>query len=115
GQENVNFSVTVYFYNKDLDLDMLWLTSEPISVRSSSNRNIDISAKGKLKVSIVAFDTVLLNLYKSVTSNNLLEYYKLALYLKNIVVSSLQDVLKDIAENEENKLSQINNYVGDIR
>lgn len=106
----VKLAVTVYFFNQELDLAMLWGTKDPIIRSTANNVKTEIKARGRYKISIIDFNLVLNLLYSKVSNNNLMEYYNLAMYLREIILDIFKIVTTDFTLNNEKRLKELSAY-----
>lgn len=114
-REGEAFDVEVYFFNKDQKLDMLWGTKDPIEVLDfNTSNNVRVRARGKYRLNIINFKFLIEKLLLKATKNNLLEYEKLAFYLKNEIVGEVKEALEDFLLTNKTALLNISSYNKDL-
>lgn len=114
-RDGESFGVEVYFFNKDIKLDMLWGTRDPLLVTDLNTGNeIRLRARGKFKISVDSFPNIISKLLYKTTKNNLLEHNKLAMYLRELIVDSLNNALIDYTFKNRNALLKIESHSSEL-
>lgn len=109
------YTVEVYFFNKTIKLDMLWGTKDPIQlIDPKYNVKVRARARGQYGLRVKNFQFVLSTLLGAVSGNNLMEFDKLADYLRGIINTKVKSVLSEYILKNKNSLMEISMYIEDI-
>lgn len=96
------FTAEVFFINKTAKLDILWGTSDPISlVDPKYGVRLRVRAFGQLAIKISDYRVFLTELIGALGDNQVIKYDLVVKYFKGVVITKIKTVISDIIINKK--------------
>lgn len=102
------FTAEVYFINKTAKLDMLWGTSDPISlIDPKYSVRLRVRAFGQLGMRISDYRVFLTELIGAVGNDQVVKYDLVVSYFKGVIITKVKSMIADIIINQKISVLEI--------
>ncbi|MFC5704101.1 SPFH domain-containing protein [Cohnella faecalis] len=109
------FTAEVFFINKTSKLDVLWGTSDPISLIDPKYAvRLRVRAFGQLGIRITDFRVFLTSLIGAVGDGDVVKYDTVISYFKGVIVTKMKTLIADIIINQKISVLEIAPRLEDI-
>lgn len=109
------FTAEVFFINRTAKLDILWGTTDPITLIDPKYQvRLRVRAFGQFGIRITDFRVFLTELIGALGDNQVVKFETVVNYFKGVIVSKVKTIISDIVINQKISVLEINPHLENI-